>query len=395
MLRTFSSLPCSLLWLLLIAAAPVLAQNDGDSRLRQGYYYSEAEGLEALNKLRRDNLSISEWEARKAMLREGILRGAGLWPLPEKAPLNAVRRDRRAYDGYVVENVAFESLPGVFVTGSLYLPADGQTEGRPAVLCPHGHWAEPDDYGRYRPDMQARCATLARLGAVVFTYDMVGYGELAGYGWEHKHPQTLRLQLWNSIRALDFLESLGVDERRLAVTGASGGGTQTFLLTAVDRRIDVSVPAVQVSAHFFGGCVCESGMPIHAGEHYATNNVEIAAMASPRPLLLISDGDDWTKNTPKVEYPFIKSVYELYWAQDKVENAHFPAEGHDYGPAKRQAAYTFLIKYLDLEPGRWQLDNSSITEEGIAIEANHAFRLFGAENPLPKAAVRNNDDVKW
>jgi dienelactone hydrolase len=185
------------------------------------------------------------------------------------------------------------------------------------------------------------------MGAAVFTYDMLGYGESTPC--LHESAEAVRLQTWNSMRVVDFLLSLGfVDEQRLGVTGESGGGTQAFLLAALDDRIDVSVPVVMVAANFFGGCACESGMPIHTYGSFETNNAEIAASFAPKPMLVISDGDDWTSNTPEVEYPYIRNIYQLFGAADKVENTHLPNEVHDYGYNKRTAMYKFLSKHLDL-----------------------------------------------
>jgi dienelactone hydrolase len=366
----------------------------GKSMLCQGDYYTETEAKEVIAGLKKQYTTTAEWEKRAVIIRKGILKGAGLEQFPEKCPLNTIINSKRIYDGYQVENVAFESLPGVFVTGSLYRPTNA--EGSiPGILSPHGHWGKKEDYGRYRNDAQNRFASMARMGAMVFAYDMVGYGQLKEIGWEHHHPETLKLQLWNSIRGLDFLLSIGADPDRLAVTGASGGATQTFLLTAVDDRIDVSVPVVQVSAHFFGGCVCESGVPIHQSENHITNNVEIAALAAPKPMLIASCSGDWTKNTQEVEYPHIKYIYGLMGKEDLVENHHVQNQGHGYQWEKRVGVYPFLAKHLGLDLNKIKDANGNITEEGVVIEEQQDMYVFNEEYPFPEHGKKSNDEVEW
>ena len=364
------------------------------SKSGQTYQWSESEGKQFLSDVRHSVTTQEAWEERAAKIRSQILNGTELNPLPQKCPLNPIIGEKRVYDGYQVMNVAFESLPGVFVTGSLYSPTN--TKGIiPGVLCPHGHWPNKEDYGRYRPDVQKRCAAIARMGAMVFTYDMVGYGQLADYGWKHEHPETMKLQIWNSIRSVDFLISMGVDPKRIACTGASGGGTQTFLLAAVDPRIYVSVPVVMVSYRHFGGCICELGMPIHRNKDFKTNNVEIAACMAPKPRLLVSVGTDATESTPEVEYPFIKYIYGLFGKSEMVENAHLPHDEHGYDYNKRAAVYPFLAKHLNLDLSRAVYANGKLNEDGIVIENREALYPFDKNHPFPQYGIRNNDDIVW
>jgi hypothetical protein len=373
---------------LLISFSLAAFAADTKPTLCVGNYHSEADAVKQLARLSATHSSKAEWLARAAMIRRQILTGAGLNPLPRRTPLKAVVHKKRNYDGYSVESAAFEARPGFYVYGSLYRPL-GKSGPFPGILCPHGHARGPEG-GRYRADQQHRCATLARMGAVVFSYDMIGFGDSLFLGWDHKHRQALALQTWSSIRALDFMETLpDVDKQRLGVTGCSGGGTQTFLLTAVDKRVAVAVPVVMVSAHFFGGCHCESGMPIHKTPELETNNAEIAALAAPRPMQLVSVGGDWTKNTPSVEYPFIKNVYNYFGAAGRVENAHFADEGHGYQLSKRQAMYPFMVKHLGLKakgvvaPSTGKFDESRTT-----LETPAQMRVFDDAHPLPKHALK-------
>jgi dienelactone hydrolase len=293
------------------------------------------------------------WEARAVEMRRTILFRAGLWPMPPRTPLNAQVFGRIERDGFTVEKAYFESVPGFFVTGNLYRPAAGAAGGPrppfPAILAPHGHAA----YGRLEAsdifNEPARAASLARQGYVVFTYDMVGYNDSAQVPHQYATAEAslwsfsvLGLQLWNAIRGLDFLESLpDVDGTRLGASGASGGGTQTFLLTAVDERVKASVPATMLSHYMQGGDNCENA----AGLRLDHSNVEFAAMAAPRPMLLVSATGDWTRDTARVEYPAIRGIYALYGAEPRLAHVQFHAP-HNFNREGREASYAFFAKWL-------------------------------------------------
>ena len=163
------------------------------------------------------------------------------------------------------------------------------------------------------------------------------------------------------------------------------------MITALDNRIKVSAPVVMVSAYFFGGCTCESGMPVHKSDHHQTNNVEIASLAAPRPMLLISDGGDWTRNVPRIEMPYLRKVYDVYGAESKVDNAHFPGERHDYGPNKRFPVYNFFDEYLGLDAGR--LYKNGFDESFVTILSKDELRVFNLEHQLPANALQGDEAV--
>jgi dienelactone hydrolase len=326
--------------------------------------------------------SLEEWRAHAAALRRRILISTGLWPLPERTALNAVFFGRVEREGYSVENIYFESRPGFFVTGNLYRPL-GRAGPFPGVLNPHGHW----DEGRLANDEMAslpgRGISFARQGYVAFVYDMVGYVDSRQVPHTFGGPvpelwsfSVMGLQLWNSMRAVDFLVALpDVDPRCLACTGASAGGTQTFMLTAVEDRVTVSAPVNMVSAHFQGGCVCENAPNLRI----ATNNVEIAALMAPRPMLLVACTGDWTCNTPAVEYPAIKAIYRLFGAEDRLSYVQIDA-GHNDNLASREATYAFFNRWLQPEP-----EENDPREQPFAAEDEGRLRVFPGSGPLPGA----------
>ena len=373
-----------LLIYLIVVCSSVYAQ---ETQLCQGHYWTEDEANLVMKDFATTWSDRASWEQRAQTIRQGIISGLQLDQMPDiQGNFNPIIRNYTEEDGYSVENIAIESFPGFYVTGNLYRPLAKQ-ETYAAILSPHGHW----DDRRFSEEVQTRCAVLARMGAIVFTYDMVGYGESQQV--THDIPIVLLLQTWNSRRVLDYLLSRpDVDSTRVGITGASGGATQSFVLTAIDDRIKAAAPVVQVSAHFFGGCACESGMPIHKSENYQTNNVEIAALCAPRPMILISDGADYTHNTPRVEYPYIQKVYALYDREHAVSNVHLPHERHDYAYSKRAPVYNFFRHHLGLDHEAVPYQDKYV-EDFVSVLPKAELRVFDAAHPIPQGALQGDEAV--
>jgi len=352
---------------------------------------TEADGKEYLDYLQTLYNDLPTWEARKQKLKTAIQEAVGLNPMPKPTGSKPIITNKRVFDGYTVENIALEVLPGVYTMGSVYKPL--KAKNCPIVINPCGHFLDE----RYRPDMQYRLAMLAKMGAIAVSYNLFGWGESMlqfKYEW-HRSSIAQTIQTLNAIRWIDYLSSLKTaNPKSIAITGGSGGGSQTMLVTAIDDRITCSVPVVMTSSWFSGGCPCESGLPVHlcCG---GTNNAEIAAMAAPRPLLIVSDGKDWTAAVPTLEYPFIRRIFGFYGQENQVENAHFPEEGHDYGISKRQAAYAFLAKHLNLNTQNLKKPDGTFDESKIIIEKKEALYVFGPNGEtFPKNAVNDLETLK-
>ena len=299
------------------------------------------------------------WEARKDSLRKEVRKRLGIDEYLDscvkgrKAVLSKVRK----YDGYTVQNICIETLPGEHLYGSIYTP---RKKGRhPLIICPNGHFYD----GRYRKDQQQRLATLARMGAVCVSYDIYGWGESKREHPEHRTDRAHVIQALDGLLLLNWMtENRGktIDTTRIAANGGSGGGSLTVLLTALDERFTAAAPVVSLASHFDGGCPCESGKPIHLAAG-GTCNPEILAMMAPQPVLVVSDGGDWTASVPDLEFPYLQRIWAFYGEKDKVRNLHLPTERHDFGPNKRQAVYDFFIDVFNLDAS--MLDESKVTIE--------------------------------
>lgn len=344
--------------------------------------------------------SVQEWQDRTREIREQILVSAGLWPAPPSPPIRAHIFDRSDHDGYSVEKVLLETWPGFYLAGNLYRPRDRGAGPFPAILNPHGHWARGRVTDSPDGSIPARCIHFARQGMIAFAYDMVGYcdtffassssasSEPANFYQRHRAFPTnapawlwnvnlLGVQLWNSLRALDFLESLpDVDTNRIGVTGASGGATQTFLLAAVDDRPTVLAPVCMVSHTMQGGCACENA----PGLRVRFSNLDFAAAAAPRPQILVAATGDWTRNTLEVEGPALESVYQLLGASERLRYLRLDA-GHNYNRASRQAVYAWFERWLLGRPDRpesIEADYNPLPEELL---------LIGPHPPVPPTTL--------
>ena len=338
--------------------------------------------LAYLNTLYKDS---SEWNTRKTCLYKEVRDNLKIDSLLKKrVSIKPILSKIRKYDGYSVQNFAIETLPGLYVCGSIYSPLTKGKHG--VILCPNGHWAN----GRYNEDEQKRFSTLARMGAACVSYDLFGWGEseLQVTAAAHQTSEAHVIQIMNGLTILDYMLSRkDIDASKVGANGGSGGGSQVVLLTVLDKRFTAACPTVSLASHFDGGCPCESGMPISLSCG-GTNNAEMMAMFAPKPVCVISDGKDWTASVPELEYPYLQRVYGFYHAGNKVTNIHIPAEGHDFGPNKRTAVYNFFISAFGLNAAR-------IDETKVTVEPKEVLYSFGVKGEkMPVNAIRSFNDVE-
>ncbi|MFA6928713.1 MAG: hypothetical protein WCT05_00185 [Lentisphaeria bacterium] len=338
-------------------------------------------------------VSMAEWEKRKAFTIEQVQLAAGLLPEIPALPLKAEVWGHTPYEGTIIAKVCMETLPGLKLTGNLYLPGSLQSKA-PAILCPHGHWQEGRIHHDERGSVPMRCLMLARLGFIVFSYDMIGYNDnnelLHRWPKELSDPSALHgvsafgLQTWNSLRAVDFLCSLPeVDADRLGCTGTSGGASQTWTLALLDERIKVIVPVCMLSSHFQGGCHCEEGPLLRLN---GVTSFDIVSALAPRPLLLPSVTRDWTNLQPRYEFPALQKVYQLFGAQKRISNFHCDAP-HNYNQYTRERVYAWFTHWLLNQALRERIPEDNVSPPPLELLL-HSASPVAASIPSCRQALQ-------
>lgn len=324
----------------------------------------EAEGKMMLDYLSSLYANKAQWEARRDSLRREVRQRLELDAFLDSCVLGKPLLSKiRKHDGYTTQNICIELTPGQHLFGTIY--ASTKKGKHALIVCPDGHWPY-----RYRKDEQQRLGTLARMGAVCVDFDLYGWGESEKEVGEAAH-HTSRAHVYQAACGYVLLDYMlknrkDIDPERVGVMGGSGGGTHTVLLSLLDERVTASAPVVHLASHFDGGCPCESGKPVQLAAG-GTCEAELAAVMAPKPMLIVSDGGDWTSSVPTLEFPYLQRIYGFYDAKDKVRNVHLPNERHDFKENKRQAVYDFFIDVFGL-------DRSMLDESKIEIEPDEALK---------------------
>lgn len=303
--------------------------------------------------------------ARQHHFRERILADFDGWP--ERTPLNAKIVGSFDRDGYRVEKLLFESLPGLFVTANLYIPTRG-TPPFPAVLGTAGH----TDDGKAAAIYQSGWISLAKRGYVVLAYDPIGQGErlqyidedtgksLVGIGTkEHMMMGAMalltgthvaRYEIWDGMRAIDYLETRAdVDPKRLAVVGNSGGGTQSAYLNALEPRLATAVPSCYITSWRYlwekpGPQDAEQVFPNFLADGF--DFADFLTAFAPRPVKMLTATQDFFPIAGAHEaYAEAQRLYGVAGAPDHVGYFEFD-DTHGWSQPRREATYQWLDRWL-------------------------------------------------
>lgn len=338
-----------------------------------------------------------EWEKLRPKLKEQYLDMLGLWPLPEKTPLNAKVTGTIENGSVTIENLHFQSKPGLYVTGNLYRPK--KTEGKlPTILYVCGHTNKGRDGNKTA--FQDHGMWFASNGYVCLVIDTLQLGEVAGkhHGtynlnriwWQSMGYTPAGVECWNGVRAIDCLITRkDVDPERIGVTGISGGGAATFWIAAADERVKVAVPVSGMSdlesyvnnKVINGHCDC-----MFLINTYQWEWTTIAAMIAPRPMLFANSDNDriFPMDSNRRIIKRLRDCYKMLGSPDLVDE-YVSVGGHDYRPDLRVAIFKFINKHL-------KKDTSDVKDADFKPLAGKELRVFPEDNDLPQDELNSKID---
>jgi len=357
-----------------------------------------------------DVTSAEDWWTLRPRYRREYLYMLGLWPIPERTPLEATVTGELRGEGFVVEKLSYQSRPGLYVTANLYRPAGGEEgERRPAVLYVCGH--SPRGRDGNKTAFQSHGIWFARHGYVCLVVDTLQLGEIAAvhhgtyneerWWWHSRGYNPAGVESWNGIRGIDYLVSRpDVDPERIAVTGISGGGAVAFWVAAADDRVSVAVPVSGMAD--LPSYVADRVVDEHCDCMFLHNTFEwpwtrIAALVAPRPLLFVNNDRDalFPMDANERVSARLERLWALFGAGDLVDSV-VSLGGHAYRADIRRAAHRFVRTHLTGD-GRPVLDSEIDLVTGSDDEARHPIppgklRVFPTDADLPADQVNTTID---
>lgn len=399
----------------IVSTQPVFAQPygqpdrgaPGDEAI-QNFLRAEALRLDAQSAT--DYPTRVDWEQNRPRYRDEYFYMLGLSPMPERTPLQATVTGTVPGDGYVVENLHYQSRPRLYVTANLYRP-EKITAGEklPAVLYVCGHSSRGRNGGKTA--FQSHGIWLAKHGYICLIVDTLQLGEIAGvhhgtynrerWSWHSRGYTSAGVECWNGVRGIDYLVSRAdVDPERLAVTGISGGGAATFWIAAADERIKVAIPVSGMAdlEAYVGNRVING----HCDCMFLYNTFQwpwtrIAGLVAPRPMLFMNSDQDaiFPMDANGRITNHMERCYSLFGASDRFDTV-VSVGGHEYREDLRRARYQFLNIHLKGD-GRRVTDSEENLVTGERSTPVHPIapeklRAFPTDADLPKDELNSTID---
>jgi len=309
-----------------------------------------------------DIKTLDDWETKRQVYREQLFEMLSLDPLPEKTDIKAVITGKVEHEEFTVEKIHYQSSPGLYVTGNLYIPRSLEKPA-PTILYVCGHAVGTKNGIRYgnKAPYQHHCAWFARHGYVCFVIDTVHRGEIEGihhgtyqykmWWWNSRGYTPAGVEAWNCIRALDYLQTRKeVDKERIGVTGRSGGGAYSWWLAALDDRIKVAVPVAGITDlqnHVVDGCVEGHCDCMYIVNTYRWDYPLVAALVAPRPLLISNSDKDSIFPLDGVVrlHEKVRKIYKLYNAEKNL-GLHITEGPHKDTQEMRIHAFVWFNRFL-------------------------------------------------